>query len=75
MFFPEKNPYYHGNKEIRNLQELVENLENFSEKEALWLASWVEYLGDSTLANRIRRNPKNFKTIIKKRYMQLKERG
>ena len=74
MFFPEKNPYYHKNKEIKDMNDLIRNLDSFSEGEALWLASWIEYLGDKTLADRIRKTPSQFKSLIRERYNRLKKK-
>ncbi len=75
LFEPEgKNPYYlREGKAIRNLNELKENLEYFSDKEAQWLASWIEYLGDKETAARIRAAPDAFKGIISERHAELIE--
>lgn len=66
-----KEPYYLGTKAIRNFQELMENLGNFSEDDANWVASWIEYLGDRRTAKRIRKSTGDFKEILRKRYAQL----
>jgi hypothetical protein len=72
LFSPEgKNPYYKGGIAIENFEELRTHLEEFEEYEAPWLASWFEYLGDTTLSNRVKKDPKNFKKTIIKRYEQL----
>ncbi len=69
-----KEPYYlNQGKAIRNLSELVENLDAFSETEAPWLASWIEYLGDEETAMRIREMPGAFKEVINERYAELQE--
>lgn len=74
LFSPEeKNPYYKGGTAIKNLEELKNHLQDFEEHEATWLASWFDYLGDSTLTSRIERNPKDFKKIILERRKQLKK--
>jgi hypothetical protein len=66
-----KNPYYHGDKAIRNFRELDESLEEFTEDEAQWVASWIEYLGDTITAARIRQTPDRFREIIKNRFDEL----
>jgi len=73
-----KNPYLliRGSKNtvfIENFQELQDNLDLFTEKDARWLASWIEYLGDKQTANRIRETPNEFEEIINERYNQLLE--
>ena len=67
----EKEGYHLGGIVIKNLGELVEHLEKFTEKEAPWVASWVEYLGDSACSKKIRKCPGEFKDILKKRYKEL----
>jgi hypothetical protein len=72
LFSPlEKNPYYHGDKAIRNFRELDESLDEFTENEAGWVASWIEYLGDTITATRIRQTPDRFREIIKIRFNEL----
>lgn len=66
-----KNPYYKGEKIIKNFRELKENLFEFTENEAQWLASWIEYLGDTKTANKIRERPSEFKKFINERYNEL----
>jgi len=68
----DKNPYYLGDKPIKNLEELKQNLDSFSEREADWVAAWIEYLGDSKTAQKIRTSKGNFKKVIMDRYNQLK---
>lgn len=68
-----KEPYYLGGKAIRNLEELVMNLDSFSEEDANWLSSWMEYLGDPKTGDRIRKDTSDFKKIIMKRYDQLQK--
>ncbi len=67
-----KNAYYLGSTAIKNLEELKQNLDKFTEREAKWLASWIEYLGDSKTAQKIRESTKDFKKIILDRYNQLR---
>ena len=67
-----KNPYHLGERAIRNLEELRLSLDEFTEKDAKWIASWIEYLGDPTTASRILRTPSEFKKIIVARYDELK---
>jgi len=80
LFEPmDKNPYYlpqgdGGSIALRNLRELRENLGALSRgDEAHWLASWLEYLGDTEVAARLRAQPEKFKEIIKERYNELSE--
>jgi hypothetical protein len=68
-----KNPYYHNTHSIRNLAELMERLDAFTNDEAHWLASWIEYLGDNKSAAWIRARPEKFKEIIRDRYNELNE--
>lgn len=68
-----KNPYYKGGKAIKNLQELVDNLNSFNEGEASWVASWIEYLGDKETAQKIKSNAKDFRNVIQNRHSQLKK--
>lgn len=74
-----KNPYYLSRGEdsriaIRNLRELSEKLDAVrGGDEAHWLASWLEYLGDTEIATRIRAQPEKFKEIIMARYYELSE--
>lgn len=70
-----KNPYYRGEKAIRNLRELKESLNEFTEKEAQWVASWVEYLGDIKTATKIRQTPSRFREIITARFNELRPYG
>ena len=73
LFDPkDKNPYYFNGKPLLNLQELVDYLAAFTGEEGLWVASWLEYLGDPEVAERIRDNPIDFKHIVRERYDELK---
>jgi len=78
LFAPaRKNPYYlnRGSSAIviKNLAELRENLDVFTEEEAPWLASWIEYLGDKETAARLTETPGEFKDIIIERHEELQE--
>ena len=68
----DKNPYYLGEQAIKNFEELRGSLDKFTESEAQWVASWIEYLGDAKTAARIRQSPNRFKEIIADRYNELK---
>lgn len=67
-----KNPYYRGEKAIRNFRELGASLNEFTEKEAQWVASWIEYLGDIKTAEKIDQTPGRFKEIVTARFNELK---
>ncbi|MDI6642976.1 MAG: hypothetical protein QMD95_02875 [Candidatus Hodarchaeaceae archaeon] len=67
-----KNPYYRGGKAIKNFRELWENLAEFTENEAQWVAAWIDYLGDARTAARIRERPSKFKELINERYAELR---
>lgn len=72
LFSPEnKNPYNFRGKELKNLDDLKDNLQHFKDSEAVWVADWLGYLGDTTTATQIRRDPKQFKTIITMRHREL----
>jgi len=74
LFSPrEKNPYVFNGKPLANLQELTDYLVAFTGKEGLWVASWLEYLGDKEVADRIRRHPGDFKKIVADRCHELKK--
>jgi hypothetical protein len=74
LFSPrEKNPYLFNGKPLANLQELTDYLVAFTGKEGLWVASWLEYLGDKEAADRIRRHPGDFKKIVADRCHELKK--
>lgn len=76
LFRPEdKNPYVFNGKPLKNLGDLKDYLVAFTGREALWVASWLEYLGDTETAKRIRRKPRDFKDIVLKRYRELKPYG
>jgi hypothetical protein len=73
MFKPrDKKPYVFNGKPLKNLQDLKDYLVAFTGKEALWVASWMEYLGDRKTAECIRRKPENFKNTVLMRYKELK---
>lgn len=73
LFHPtSKNPYVFNGKPLKNLKDLKDYLVAFTGREALWVASWLEYLGDDETAKRIRRKPREFKDIVLKRYNELK---
>ena len=73
MFWPEnKKPYIFNGKPLKDLKDLKDYLVAFTGKEALWVAAWIEYLGDHELARNIRDRPKKFKELILKRYEELK---
>ncbi len=69
----EKNPYVFNGKPLADLQELTDYLVAFTGKEGLWVASWLEYLGDDEVAERIRRHPGDFKKIVADRCHELKK--
>jgi hypothetical protein len=69
----DKNPYMLNGRPLNNLKELVDNLVAFTGNEARWVASWLEYLGDSEVAERIRKKPGEFKKIVDERYHELKK--
>jgi hypothetical protein len=69
----EKNPYVFNGKPLADLQELTDYLVAFTGKEGLWVASWLEYLGDDDVAERIRRHPGDFKKIVADRCHELKK--
>ena len=74
MFHPEgKNPYNLNGRTLNNLQELVDNLDSFTGNEGLWVAAWLEYLGDKDLAALIQNWPDDFKQIVIARYNRLKD--
>jgi predicted DNA-binding antitoxin AbrB/MazE fold protein len=74
---PGKNPYYlnrgSNSTAIRNLIELRDNLDAFTNGEVHWVASWLEYLGDKEIATRLREMPEKFKEIIMERCNELRE--
>ncbi len=73
LFSPvNKKPYIFNGKPLRDLNDLKDYLVAFSGREAPWVASWLEYLGDKEIARRIRGRPRDFKAIIIKRYKELK---
>ena len=73
LFDPEnKDPLVFRDRIISNFHELTEDLDEFTEEHAPWLADWIEHLGDELTAYEIRQRPHKFKKIIKKRYDRLK---
>ena len=73
MFKPrDKKPYMFNGKPLKNLQDLKDYLVAFTGKEALWVASWLEYLGDGETAEHIRKKPEKFKNAVMRRYKELK---
>jgi len=73
LFSPtEKNPYDHGRITVRNFSGLMKILNEFTEGESQWIASWIEYLGDKKTAAKIRQTPSEFKDIITARFNELK---
>lgn len=74
MFEPTgKEPYYLGSKALRNLAELNDNLGDFTEREAEWLAAWLGYLGDAKTASRIRKRPKELSRVVSARCSELEK--
>jgi len=71
-----KKPYYllRGTDciALNNLAELHDRIDLFMEDEAEWVASWIEYLGDTETADKIRAAPAEFKIIICARYQELR---
>jgi hypothetical protein len=73
MFKPrDKKPYIFNGKPLKDLQDLKDYLVAFTGREALWVASWLEYLGDHETAEYIRKKPEKFKDAVLKRYRELK---
>ena len=66
-----KNPYFRGKTAIKNLRELVRSLNEFTEKEAQWVALWIDYLGDKKTAAEISQTPTRFREIITTRFNEL----
>ena len=74
MFHPEdKHPYYLNDRALGNLRDLVDSLNDFTGNEGLWVASWLEYLGDEGVAALIRNWPEDFKQIVIAHYNKLKD--
>ena len=69
----EKNPYMFHGKPLNNLQGAVGLPGGVHRQRGLWVASWLEYLGDSEVADRIRESPTEFKKIVDERYHELKK--
>ncbi len=67
-----RQPYWLGSQPIGNLEDLVNNLEKFTDEHAFWVADWIEYLGDKGTADRIRAERQRFKEILRQRYEELK---
>jgi hypothetical protein len=73
LFNPkDKKPYIFNGKPLKNISDLKDYLVAFTGREAQWVASWIEYLGDKELARRIRSKPRDFKELVLKRYRELK---
>lgn len=68
----DKNPYCLGDKRICNLKELRQNIGEFTEEMAPWVAAWIEYLGDRETAQEIKSKPSEFKAIVAKRYAEVR---
>jgi len=68
-----KNPYYLNGKALYNMQDLVNNLDDFTGNEGAWVAEWLNYLGDEDVATRIQTWPDDFKQIVIARCNKLKE--
>lgn len=68
-----KEAYYLGDRAINNLDELRENIHDFREEHAPWVADWLEYLGDTKAAQKIRETPEDLKEIVEDRYKELKK--
>lgn len=74
LFHPvDRNPYMFNGKPLGNLQELVDYLVAFTGEEGNWVASWLEYLGDGEVAEKIREHPHHFKDIVRERCHELKK--
>jgi len=74
LFDPQgKEPYYWGDRAIRNLEELKANLDSFGEGTEDWVASWIAYLGDQETATRIQKSKGKMREIITERYQQLRK--
>lgn len=74
VFSPDgKNPYYKGDIEICNFEDLKHNIGLFSEEEAVWVSEWVHYLGDKKCASDIMKSPKKMKKTVNARYKSLKK--
>ena len=67
-----KEPYYLNDRTLKNLQELVDNLDAFTGNEGAWVAAWLEYLGDKEVAEIIYGSPGDFKLILVERFNKLK---
>jgi hypothetical protein len=70
-----KEPYHLNDKALKNLQELVDNLDAFTGNEGTWVAAWLEYLGDKEVAEIIYGSPGDFKLIIIERFNKLKPKA
>ena len=65
--------YHLPNKVCKGLKGLIEHLDSIKEEDVKWVVRWIEYLGDTELAIRIKARPEEFKEIISDRYEQLKK--
>ena len=73
LFSPEsKDPIFKGETEIKNLEDLAENLDFFTEKDAVYLALWLNTLGDPLTAFKILLRPESYRETILQRYQTLK---
>ena len=68
-----KDMYYLGGNPIRNFHELKNNINFLNLNHVNYLANWIAYLGDTSTAEQIQKNPENFKKIISTRYSELKK--
>ena len=67
-----KGAYRLGNRPIRNVYELVDNIYNIPQQEATWIADWLEYLGDVRTARAIYERPELFRKIVFERYRKFR---
>jgi len=65
--------YHLPNKVCKGLKGLIDHLDSIKEEDVKWVVRWIEYLGDTELALRIKAHPEEFKEIISDRYEQLKK--
>ncbi len=68
-----KNPYFRGDRTIRNLEELDLDIAGFEHHEAPWVADWLDYLGDAEVAQKLRAEPSHFRRIIHERAGELRD--
>jgi len=65
--------YHLPNKICKGLKGLIEHLDSIKGEDVRWVVRWIEYLGDTELAVRIKAHPEEFKEVISDRYEQLKK--